>query len=270
MGAEAAKVAGSPITLPTRSRPTIVLALAASIALLAWYALIVQPPLWMWIPIFLVSGLIADAITAILHFCFDYVFPFEWPVFGPISREFNEHHDDPSLDPDDLVENFTKGAYASVLACLLSGTLLTQQGGEFAVFVQGVFVAFCFWALLFHQTHSYAHMGASLPTEVFCNRAAEIARFADVSEQRRELKNLFASVPVPPLLRALQTLRLTLSPERHNVHHVRFERDFSSLNGWSDPILNLLLTPLARRLKPRRHSQLRERGWPVPPGSEMP
>jgi len=225
----------------------------------------------MWLPIILVSGLIADAITAILHFCFDYVFPFEWPVFGPISREFNEHDGDPSLDPDDLVENFTKGAYASVLACLFSVTLLALPGGDLvAVFVQGVFVAFCFWALLFHQTHSYAHMGSLLQTEVFCQHTAEIARLTDVSEQQRELKRLFASVPIPPLLRAIQTLRLTLSPERHNVHHVRFERDFSSLNGWSDPILNPLLAPLARRLKPRRHVQLRERGWFVPSGFEMP
>ena len=55
-------------------------------------------------------------------------------------------------------------------------------------------------------------------------------------------------------MRLLQRCRLILSPERHNLHHTHFEADFSSVNGWSDPLLNIVLKPLARRYKARQAS----------------
>jgi hypothetical protein len=47
----------------------------------------------------------------------------------------------------------------------------------------------------------------------------------------------------------LQRCRIILNPATHNLHHVLFESDFSSVNGWSDPLLNFVLAPVARRKK---------------------
>ena len=60
---------------------------------------------------------------------------------------------------------------------------------------------------------------------------------------------------IPPLVRFLQILGLFLRPEVHWRHHINFETDFSSLNGWSDPLMNLIYAPIARRKKLREYLQ---------------
>jgi hypothetical protein len=40
-----------------------------------------------------------------------------------------------------------------------------------------------------------------------------------------------------------------LRPEEHWRHHLSFESDFSSVNGWSDPLLNWLYRSIARQKK---------------------
>lgn len=105
------------------------------------------------------------------------------------------------------------------------------------------------WALLFHQIHSYAHMGSALSPDELHARIAEIRLLPTYPEKVREFARLFEDVPIPPLIRALQKCRLILNPSTHNLHHVLFESDFSSVNGWSDPLLNVALRPLARRRK---------------------
>ena len=245
--------------LPKRSTTAVVVASVLAVGLLAFLVIAVRPPLWSWVLIFLVSGFVADASTAFAHFGFDYVFPYQMPILGPISREFNEHHDAPALDPGNLVDNLTKGAYASVVASALAGALaIWRPTGPLADFVLSVTLVLPLWALLFHQMHAYAHMGSVLPSDVFRQRLVIIAALDDVRAQNLALRELFASVPIPPLLRTLQTLGLTLNPERHNLHHIKFESDFSSVNGWSDPVLNPLFGPLARRLKIRRAAQALE------------
>lgn len=245
--------------LPKRSATAVVAASALAAGLLAFLVFAVRPPFWSWALIFLVSGFVADASTAFAHFGFDYVFPYRMPILGPISREFNEHHDAPALDPGNLVDNLTKGAYASVIASMLAGALAVWlPRGPLPDFLLSVVLVLPVWALLFHQMHAYAHMGSVLPSDVFRRRLVGIAALDDVRAQKLALRELFASVPIPPLLRALQRLGLTLNPERHNLHHVQFESDFSSVNGWSDPFLNPLFGPLARRLKRRRAAQALE------------
>lgn len=244
------------LALPKRSAGVVALAVAASAALVGYVLLEIQLPFWAWPLIFFVSGFLADAITALAHFGFDYVFPYGAPILGPIAREFNEHHDAPGLDPGNLVDNLTKGAYASlVVSTLALAVLLLRSPGLAADFVLAVCVALTVWTLLFHQMHSYAHMGSVLTSDVFRRRLDEIAALDGVREQKRALRALFAEVPIPPLLRTLQTLGLTLNPERHNLHHIRFESDFSSVNGWSDPLLNPVLGPLARHFKRRREAR---------------
>lgn len=48
--------------------------------------------------------------------------------------------------------------------------------------------------------------------------------------------------PVPALVRFLQRCRVMLPPATHNRHHSSFSRNYSILCGWSNPVLNAVLT----------------------------
>ncbi|MEY9750140.1 hypothetical protein ABIF65_009514 [Bradyrhizobium japonicum] len=202
------------------------------------------------IPAFFISGFLADAFTGLAHFCFDYVFPESIPIFGPIAREFREHHEYPTLDPSNYIENLTKGAYASLPTTALTVWAAYELPvGAVSFVVVATLLGMSLWALLFHQIHSYAHMGSILPPEELHARVVEIRRLESHSEKVREFAKLFEAVPIPPVVRFLQRYRLILNPSTHNLHHVLFESDFSSVNGWSDPVLNFVLRPIARRRK---------------------
>lgn len=113
-------------------------------------------------------------------------------------------------------------------------------------------VGMSIWALFFHQIHAYAHMGSHLDADHFNARVAEIAKMDDLRLQKRAFDELFDTVPIPPVIRVLQRMRILLNPSVHNLHHVRFESDFSSVNGWSDPLTNPLFGAIARRIKRRQ------------------
>ncbi|MEO5938785.1 MAG: hypothetical protein ABIQ43_07215 [Sphingomonas sp.] len=108
------------------------------------------------------------------------------------------------------------------------------------------------WGVLFHHLHSFAHMGSRLDPHRFTCEIERIAMLTSKRERKAALRDLFDAVPIPRAVRTLQRLRLTLDPGRHNLHHIHFESDFSSVNGWSDPLLNPLLGPAARYFKARR------------------
>lgn len=243
----------STLALPAKSRPAI----AAAIALIAAAALAAgrhdgAGPVLLLVA-FLLSGFLADAFTGLAHFGFDYVWPYDMPVFGPIAREFNEHHRHPELDPSNYAENFTKGAYASLPCGALSLLVAAgppQTGATF--FAAALLLWLAIWGLFFHQIHAYCHMGSLLPAEEFNRAIRRIGRLPSNRARTRALKRLFATVPIPPPIRLLQRCGLLLRPESHNLHHIGFEADFSSVNGWSDPLLNLVLSPIARRCKRQR------------------
>lgn len=240
-------------TLPNRSVTAIVAAVSA-IGGTSAYLLLEEEVTWpACLLALLVSALVADAITAFAHFSFDYIFPYDFPIFGPIAKGFNEHHEEPSLDPKDAVENFTLGAYGScaVSACSLILVLATEPGPLSSFFLT-LLLFLAVWGLLFHHLHSYAHMGSVLGPAAFNREIERISTLAGKREQKAALRKLFETVPRPRLIKVLQRLRLTLEPGRHNLHHIHFESDFSSVNGWSDPLLNPLFRPAARYFKARR------------------
>ena len=249
------------LALPARAKPLILLSaglVGASVILLSQHDSAAVP---LAVLALIASGYVADAITGMAHFAFDYVLPYNISVFGPIAREFNEHHDEPTLDPSDYVENFTKGAYASLSAVALTFALLcVLPQTSLGFFVAALGAGLGLWALFFHQIHSYAHVGSKLGPEAFNKRVAEIAQMGSEPEQMRAFQDLFDTVPIPAPIRFLQRFRLILCPERHNLHHLLFEKNFSSVNGWSDPLLNLFLQPLARRYKARRAAALPAQG----------
>ena len=236
----------TPLTLPARAPILVVIAL---LALGAEFAALLRNPdmtLLTGVLAFFISGFLADAFTGLAHFSFDYVFPFGVPVLVPIAKEFNEHHDEPTLDPSQYVENFTKGAYASLPLLAVVG--LVQYFGLLPVLTTAILLGLAIWAFFFHHKHAYAPIGAKNAAADINRRIAEIAALPK-ADRVGELRRLFETVPIPFGIRLLQRARIILCPSRHNIHHIEFESDFSSVNGWSDPVLNLLLRPLARHYK---------------------
>lgn len=241
--------------LPGSCRTMIALTVGVLGAATAATALLVHGSVLLFVVAFVISGFVADAFTGVAHFMFDYVIPDRVPLLGPIAREFHQHHDEPSLDPATYFENFTKGAYAGLPGSAVALVLaLTTGAGTFAALATYVFLLLGFWGLFFHQIHAYAHMGSLLPPDEFKRRVAEIAKLRSKREQIRELDAMFRNVPIPAPVRLLQRCGILLSPARHNLHHLQFETDFSSVNGWSDPLLNLVLRPISRRIKARAGS----------------
>lgn len=241
--------------LPGASRSMIAVTVAVLAVATASTALFVHGGVLLFILAFFISGFVADAFTGVAHFMLDYAIADEVPILGPIAKEFHEHHDEPALDPSSHVENFTKGAYAglpgSAVALVLALTAGTSALSALSVYV---FLLLGVWGLFFHQIHAYAHMGSTLHPDEFKRRVAEIGKLGSRREQLRQIDEMFRTVPIPAPIRLLQKCGFLLSPARHNLHHLGFETDFSSVNGWSDPLLNLLLRPISRRIKARAHS----------------
>ncbi len=240
-------------TLPKRNAPVIAAAVIAICGTAADLLVRGNITFLAVIAALVISGLLADAITALAHFSFDYIFPYDFPIFGPIAKGFNDHHDEPRLDPKDKIENFTLGAYGSCAVSAVSLAVILLGGhGPVSSFVTTLLLFLAVWGLLFHHLHSYAHMGSMLDPHMFNREIERISILESKRERKAALRALFDGVPIPRFIRILQRLRLTLEPGRHNLHHTHFESDFSSVNGWSDPLLNPLLGPAARYFKAKR------------------
>jgi hypothetical protein len=238
------------LELPKSSKTVVILAVTALGATLWRVCTLEEGSLWLIVPCFFVSGFVGDLLTGLAHFGFDYVFPAKMPILGPIANEFREHHDCPTLDPSDYIVNLTKGGYASLPLSLIVWVLSEGAHNDWmSLAIIYTLLGMSFWALFLHQIHSYAHMGACLSPEEFKLNVERISRLPSLDMQRQEFSKLFDAANIPPVIRFLQRCRLMLNPETHNLHHISFESDFSSVNGWSDPLMNLVLGPLARRLK---------------------
>jgi len=237
------------LTLPKSSKTVVLVCITVQI--LALYAVARHPQrsLALSLIAFFAGGFLTDLISGLAHFGFDYIWPAHIPILGPIAVEFRQHHEDPTLDPSALLTNFTKGAYGALPFALISW-LATEVSGATATSFLLVASSFAIslWMLGFHQIHAYAHMGSHLPPEVFNRAVAEISQLP-TRQQKTEFAKLFQSVGIPRVVRWLQRCHLFLRPEVHWQHHLSFESDFSSVNGWSDPVMNILYRPIARRKK---------------------
>jgi hypothetical protein len=45
----------------------------------------------------------------------------------------------------------------------------------------------------------------------------------------------------------MRRLGLLMTPSAHSVHHATLERDFSVINGWSNPLVNVVFRFLRQR-----------------------
>lgn len=64
----------------------------------------------------------------------------------------------------------------------------------------------------------------------------------------------------PLIIPVMRRLRLLITVEAHALHHATLDRDFATINGWSNPVLNLVFNWLKARgsfspagLEPARH-----------------
>lgn len=243
------------LTLPKSSRIFVVVCLTLQAVTLYQVASRQARSLWVLPIAFFAGGFVTDLISGLFHFSFDYIWPPRTPIMGPISVEFREHHDEPTLDPSAFISNVTRGAYGALPIALITLVADRMFADTFAAFLLlCTLSATTLWMLGFHQIHSYTHMGLELLPEEFNLAVAEISKLPTKRQQRREFAKLFDSVGIPPTVRMLQRCHLFLRPEVHWRHHISFESDFSSVNGWSDPLMNLIYEPIARRKKARQLS----------------
>ena len=241
------------LTLPQKSATIVALCVALQIATLALLVRHEGSSLWVWLLAFFAGGFITDLISGLAHFGFDYVWSPMVPVLGPIAVEFREHHEDPTLDPSALLTNFTKAAYGATPLSL--GALIATffaPDGRATYLLDAILFCTSVWMLGFHQIHSYAHMGSTLGPEEFNRAVAKIGDLPSIALQRAAFRRLFDTVGIPPVVRLLQKAGLFLRPEVHWRHHLEFESDFSSVNGWSDPLTNWIYGPIARQRKATR------------------
>ncbi len=245
------------LTLPKSSRVVVATCFVAQAFALYAVASHNQRGLWLSVVAFFAGGFITDLISGLFHFGFDYVWPPRTPIMGPISIEFQEHHTTPILDPSALVPNLTRGSYGALPFALAALAVAAKSADTSAGFLAAATVmSASIWMLGFHQIHSYTHMGSSMSAEEFNRAVAEISRLDSRRRQEEEFVKLFDRVGIPPFVRFLQRSRIFLRPELHWRHHIYYETDFSSVNGWSDPLMNLLYKPIARRKKAKQTHKL--------------
>lgn len=241
------------LTLPQSSKAVVITCLAMQAFVLCDVARQSHRSLWLAVVAFFVGGFLTDLISGLFHFSFDYIWPPRTPIMGPISVEFKQHHEEPTLDPSAYVSNLTRGAYGALPIAIITWVVIKLSADNSASFLAvAILMETSLWMLGFHQIHSYAHMGSQLSPEEFNRAVVEINQLPSRRQQKEEFARLFQSVGIPPLVRLLQRCRLFLRPEVHWRHHISFESDFSSVNGWSDPLMNLLYKPVAQRKKARQ------------------
>lgn len=237
-------------TLPDASKATVVTCIAMQAFALYTVASHNNGSVWLLVIAFFISGFLTDLLSGFAHFSFDYIIPAEMPILGPFAVKFRAHHEAPTLDPSAVLTNLTMGAYAALPFVTLAWMIIGLSADTPASFLTAaILIETSVWMLAFHQIHSYAHMGCHLSPEQFNQAVAEISQLPTKRQQKEEFARLFRSVGIPRFVRILQRCRLFLKPEIHWIHHHSFESDFSSVNGWSDPLMNFLYRPLARRMK---------------------
>ena len=245
------------LELPQSCIPLILIAVLAKLLAIYLVATSEQASLILMVAAFFVGGFLADLVTAFVHFGLDYaVKSYKMPILGPMAWEFQKHHEDPIQFPtnSNYGVNFTKGAYGS-LPLLIPVIILAWDGTEGALsfFVLATLVGISIWGLFVNQIHAYTHVGADFASEEFNRCLERIKGLPTEADQRRESDRLFATVPIPRAVRVLQNFRFILNPSAHNMHHIDFEKNFAIINGWSNPIANLVLAPLSRHFKQKEH-----------------
>lgn len=201
--------------------------------------------IWVTILSFFVSAFVMDLVTGLFHFSFDYVWPDNFPIMGPISVEFRDHHSAPTLDPSAWVSNLTRGAYAGIVFSIIVYFVAINNSSTLNYFYSATLMGMSVWVLFFHQIHSYSHMGKQVSPEEFNATVARISTLPK-SQQKKEFTILFQRVGIPKWARLMQRCRIFIRPEVHWRHHNAFDSHFSSLNGWSEPLTDLIFGPIAR------------------------
>jgi plasmanylethanolamine desaturase len=161
---------------------------------------------------FLLSMIVADLISGLVHWLADTWATVEFPILGPtLIKNFREHHSDPlALTRKGLVE--TNGDNCMILIPAQVGALFiplgrggVEAGGVEWLFFYVFVVFFTFWIMVTNQIHKWAHL-------------------------RPEQVNF--------VVRFCQKMRIFLPYHEHQIHHtVPFESHYCITNGWLNHFL---------------------------------
>ena len=174
-----------------------------------------------------VSYLVSDLVSGLVHWTFDHVLDERSPVLGPnFVQPFREHHDDPTgITRHDFIE--LNGNTCIAAAPVLAATLVAldpANGNTATVFGVAFVVFFATWTVMTNQFHQWSHQ-------------------ADP----------------PRVVRLLQRCRIILSRDHHAVHHnppfdTRYCITSGIMNRWIDRS-GLLLAAESWILSQRRRSK---------------
>jgi len=126
--------------LPQRSKATVVACIALQAVALYVVANHGHRSFWLAVAAFFAAGFLTDWISGLAHFGFDYVWPAQMPILGPIAVEFRQHHENPTLDPSAVLVNLTKGAYGALPFAAITVAVAAVSGdGTVSFFVIATF-----------------------------------------------------------------------------------------------------------------------------------
>ena len=156
--------------------------------------------------LFLLSILLADFFSGLVHFLCDNFGSAETPLLGPnFIKAFLDHHDDPQGMVDhDTVELLGNSCLGSLLLLALIHYFLPIQVLLASVYTHTFALMLIFIMVLTNQFHQWAHNHNS-----------------------------------PKFAKSLQRFNLILSPENHNRHHKPpYDKNYCMTSGWLNPFLN--------------------------------
>jgi ubiquitin-conjugating enzyme E2 variant len=171
----------------------------------------------------LASYAAADLLSGLVHWLADRVLPEDLPYLGQhFVQPFREHHRDPlGLARHDFVETNGNNCIATLPLLAALAARPDPEPAELSGIASSAFgLGLAGWICLTNQVHQWAHRARP-----------------------------------PQLVVRLQSWRLILSPDHHQLHHrAPFDSHFCITSGWFDALLDRtgLLARIEGRLTPIR------------------
>lgn len=161
--------------------------------------------LWVVLCSFVLSMLVADFFSGIMHWGADTYGSLETPVFGQsIIRSFREHHVVPTaICHHDFIEANGDNCAITLPVIILTAFNTFDQDNLYALFVHNFLLFTAFWAALTNQIHKWSH-----------------------------------TYKLPYYVTLLQDYGIIISKRDHAVHHRNpFDKYYCITNGWLNPVL---------------------------------
>jgi len=160
---------------------------------------------WMVIGACILSMILADILSGLLHWSADTWGSFDTPLVGhTFIRSFREHHVDPyQITIHDVVETNGDNFMLTFPALALISFANVRAGNSSDLFAVVFILSLALWVALTNQIHKWAHMRKP-----------------------------------PKIIAFFQDWKIILSRKEHQIHHHNpFDRYYCITNGWLNPLL---------------------------------